>query len=572
MFSAFLQVLLTAGAGGVLYVLWRREIVPARLGFLVTAGFALRAVAGQLLFWISWLELPLLRSLQNGNGLWFFAIDARMYVPLAFEAASDGPLAILMHNRAVASVTYVQVLAAFAMLFGRVVSVGLLLNLFAYLGLSIVVIRWSAAAEQPGNRIALAARGIALAALSLSPSAILWSLQPLKDILFQFLVVAFLGAAVLWQKVWRKPRSAPALLAAAIMTAAIFAIGGIRWYFAFILFAASCVFALLVAMTASCSKRVALGGALLLVVVLAQSLRFGAGPYLPPPVARALAPRTALAEAMSAPSALLDTLQNTRMGFERTGGATAIRAKRKPAPAPSSIVPPGAVAARPDAAPASLPAKRSVITAEKPPGVTPAEPSSITAVKPSLAPPAEPPAPAASPSSTIAAQPAKPPSAVPAPTPVTAAAPAKNPQPPSAQPEPAVPQSTGARLLSGAAAMLIPQSIARRLGLIDVGDGRGLMWFTDLDTLVFDAILLATIVLVIRSGRRAGLGNGALWMIVLTTVVLAVALVYVVTNFGTLFRLRAMVFTGLALIPLTMFCSFRVEPASAAETTNSASV
>jgi hypothetical protein len=153
---------------------------------------------------------------------------------------------------------------------------------------------------------------------------------------------------------------------------------------------------------------------------------------------------------------------------------------------------------------------------------------------------------------------------------VTAAPPAKNPQPPSVQPEPAVPQSTGARLLSGAAALLIPQSIARRLGLLDVGDGRGLMWFTDLDTLVFDVILLATIVMVIRSGRRAGLGNGALWMIVLTTVVLAVALVYVVTNFGTLFRLRAMVFTGLALIPLTMFCSFRAEPASAAETASTA--
>ncbi|HET8797709.1 MAG TPA: hypothetical protein VFO89_08480, partial [Thermoanaerobaculia bacterium] len=105
------------------------------------------------------------------------------------------------------------------------------------------------------------------------------------------------------------------------------------------------------------------------------------------------------------------------------------------------------------------------------------------------------------------------------------------------------------RLLAGTAALLVPNFLAGPLGLFDVGGGRGLLWFTDLDTLVFDAALVFAILSVVAAGAGS-LRRPLLWLVAPLTIVLGGLLAYSVTNVGTLFRLRAMVYTGIVLIPL----------------------
>lgn len=123
--------------------------------------------------------------------------------------------------------------------------------------------------------------------------------------------------------------------------------------------------------------------------------------------------------------------------------------------------------------------------------------------------------------------------------------------------------------MAGAVALVLPQSIAQRIGLVAVGGGRGLMWFADIDTLVFDALLIVAVLIFFRGPKREVLRNPLFWLVVVTTAMIAVPLVYTVSNFGTLFRLRAMIFTGLALIPLAVAMSRRdAEPPVEAATTD----
>jgi hypothetical protein len=219
-------ILLLAG-GLALFALWRATSSSQQRLFriLVATGFLVRAIVAQALFWISYLRLPIGRPLQIGDGLWFFAADATTYLQQANSAAASGPWTIITYFRSAASlssspptmwvsISYIQVLATFSLLFGGVASVGILLNLFCYLGACFILVRWSQ--RDPSMR---GATLFAIAAISLSPSFILWSLQPLKDTLFQFLTIAFVSGCALWQRASTARSSVSAFIgAAAVMT------------------------------------------------------------------------------------------------------------------------------------------------------------------------------------------------------------------------------------------------------------------------------------------------------------------------------------------------------------------
>jgi hypothetical protein len=110
--------------------------------------------------------------------------------------------------------------------------------------------------------------------------------------------------------------------------------------------------------------------------------------------------------------------------------------------------------------------------------------------------------------------------------------------------------SRAMQMLSGIAVIVIPRSIGEWLGAFHIGGGRGMMWFADIDTLVFDlALLCATIAF----GRvSVSLRNPLAWLVVAMTLIISLPLAYTVTNFGTLFRLREMIFSGLLLTPLAV--------------------
>ncbi|HEX8410535.1 MAG TPA: hypothetical protein VF883_16845 [Thermoanaerobaculia bacterium] len=546
----FLRVLLLLAAGVALFSLGRLAWSgDARMRLIVVAGFLGRAFVSQLLFWISYLSLPIAPALQSGNGLWFYAEDATYYTAEAAKTAAAGLDEIASIPVTSASPAYQQALALFSLLFGNPVSVSLLLNLFCYLGACAIIVRWSRTA--PGSRNAAL---VALAAISLSPAGVLWSMQPLKDTFFQFLIVAFFGACFLWQRAWRaEQRMGRQLLwAGAALIASHYLLTGVRWYIGGFLFGAAALFMLLVPLTTIQPRRwLAAGSTVALLLILSRTYLFAAGPYLPPALRNVLEFQAA---GNPIGSTLLATADNVRVGFEKTGGNTSIQAPKpkqrvKPQPKPE---PPVAVAAAP---PPAQQAVEPVKVAEAPvtkvaekkkkkePAATPkAAPAVAAKVEPKLAAPSAKPAPV-----TVAAKPV-------APTPVAVKAP--EPKPVLVEPPDLVPPAEATRfekLVAGATAAAMPRSIATRLGLVQIGGGRhNLWWFVELDTIFFDVILLIALGLVIANLRGRAYRNPLFWLVVVVTVLNAAALLYTVTNFGTLFRLRMMIFTSLALIPLAL--------------------
>ena len=104
------------------------------------------------------------------------------------------------------------------------------------------------------------------------------------------------------------------------------------------------------------------------------------------------------------------------------------------------------------------------------------------------------------------------------------------------------------RVARGSAAVFVPISVLKALSIVTFNGGRGLLFITDIDTVVLDITVGAALDFLIGSAppRRALPILACLIVIlVLTTGVLA----YVVTNFGTLFRLRLLALVPLWLLP-----------------------
>ncbi|MBV8520368.1 MAG: hypothetical protein JO197_23455 [Acidobacteria bacterium] len=531
MFIDFLRLLALPLAGIALFLLYRfTESGDRRISILVAAGFLSRALVGQALFWISYLRLPVGRSLQIGEGLWFFAQDGVMYAGTATAAAQHGLDAILRMFRGTSSVSYVQTLSLFTLLFGNAVSVSLLLNLFCYAATCAILVRWAEAV--PSTRQAVL---LAIAAISLSPAGILWSFQPLKESFFQFLVIGFVAACFLWQRAWRTggPSARTLLGAAAAMFATCYLASGVRWYIGLALLLAAALFLMLVALGVRARKVAAFASALVVIFVLTRTFLFAADAYVPPVMARAL--RFNLTSAADVPSDVERYVEATRSGFERTGGKTAIRTTAAPPPVPP-------------------PTRASVNAPPSPPAaLTPVATTAATSTR----------------STTVATTSANAPSPVPAPKPATPPTTvATNAKPAvtataTSEAKPTVvvfyvprrvPESRARRLLSGAAAAALPRTIGERLGLVNIGSSaHGAFWlFVDVDTLFFDLVLLAAGASVFLGFRNGWYRNALFWLVLVLTLVTGVLLVYTVTNFGTLFRLRAMIFNTLVLLPLAV--------------------
>jgi hypothetical protein len=470
MILVFIQAVLVIGAGVGLFWLWRLAAPSERwLRYIVAAGFFARAILGQALFWISWAQLPIARGMQLGDGLWSFAIDAQIYVPFATWGARHGLWAIITFDRTAPSVMYIQLLGVANWLFGIVTAAGLLLNLFCHLGMIAILVRWPVKTPTARN-----AAAVVIAAISLSPAFVLWSLQPLKDTFFQFLIVAFVASCAWWQRAWSVPDDTASRIGIGVLLSVLmYALAGIRWYFAFALIVAASLFLFLTAFRAAARPIIAFSAPILLTIVFCRGLVAAAAPYMPPQLIAVMAPSTTLGTIPQLPVALIGGIDSARDGFQRSGGNTAI-----------------IDSSTPDAAPVITVAPRHA--------------------------------------------------------PLTAAQRRHKVARPIAQPK-----SRTSRLLAGAAATVLPRTIGERLGLFHIAGGRGMLWFTEFDTLIFDLSLLFAIT-VVTLRFRAALRNPLTWLVVALTVLVGGPLVYSITNYGTLFRLREMIFLGLLFTPLAI--------------------
>lgn len=105
-------------------------------------------------------------------------------------------------------------------------------------------------------------------------------------------------------------------------------------------------------------------------------------------------------------------------------------------------------------------------------------------------------------------------------------------------------------LARGLAVLFLPISILRGWHIVDFQGGRGLLMVTDLDTVVIDVTLVACLYLSLRR-RRVSMMPAELCVTVLAALMILL-LAYVVTNYGTLFRLRLLAVAPLWLLPAVL--------------------
>lgn len=492
----FFQILLTALACAGLWRFWSWTDGRGKASLIISAGFLIRALAGQILFWISWLRLPIARPLQLGNGFWFFATDGPGILSYADELISKGIAATLSITAAYPSHAFIQVFTTCAALFGTVASVAVLLNCAAFLATCAIILRLGG--RDPRTELP---RLVALAAIAFGPGIILWSLQPLKDTVFLLLMTALIALCSRLQELWHgddPSRSKKLFLCAAAMLIVVYAMSGIRWYMA-AFFWGSCAVILLVSSLRARRRTWAFVSGAILFVLLSQAVRLGGEDDVPRSVRRLLDPRPSAAEQLG-PRTVARYIAESRVGFENSPGATTIAAGKALAPVPpkKSPAPPRSVSAPP-----AVPVQPNVVLVQ--PRVVPIEPRVVIKPAPVVAVAATPP-----------------------------------------------PLTTTRKLVAGVAAMFMPRVLAQAFGLIRIGGGRGFWLFAELDTIVFDAVLLFAVVFCVRALRTYARVTPLFILLVMLFLLTAVPMLYTVTNFGTLFRLREMVYLLGALIPLTV--------------------
>jgi hypothetical protein len=105
---------------------------------------------------------------------------------------------------------------------------------------------------------------------------------------------------------------------------------------------------------------------------------------------------------------------------------------------------------------------------------------------------------------------------------------------------------------TGIAATFVPISVLRAASLINFNGGRGLLIITDVDTLFVDATMVLIFAALYSAVPLSRNDVPSLVCLVTLFVITTGIVTYVVTNYGTLFRLRTMIAAALWLSPLTV--------------------
>ena len=104
----------------------------------------------------------------------------------------------------------------------------------------------------------------------------------------------------------------------------------------------------------------------------------------------------------------------------------------------------------------------------------------------------------------------------------------------------------------GLLATFVPISLLEALSIVSLNGGGGFLAVTDADTLFLDLGLIAVGAIIWRDRRRLRGGLPAMAFLALLAIVSALLLGYVVTNYGTLFRLRLLAVVPAWLTPLAI--------------------
>ena len=104
----------------------------------------------------------------------------------------------------------------------------------------------------------------------------------------------------------------------------------------------------------------------------------------------------------------------------------------------------------------------------------------------------------------------------------------------------------------GLAVVFVPISLLKAVSLVDFEGGRGLLPVADLDTIVFDAALLFLLIALWQRRHRLGDNLPFVTFVLVLSGVTMVLLGYVVTNYGTLIRMRPMIAVPLWVVVVAL--------------------
>ena len=283
------------------------------LGLIVAGGVLARASVGLVLFWISYLQLPVATSFQAGDGFWELAPDAMNYFRLA-QATGSGSLA---PGHEVPSPIFVTTLMLWMSVVGTSPASALLLNVALYIGLITMIVSSYRPVDDWRRDLPCL---ISVAAFSFSPVLLLHSSQPLKDALSCTLIgIACLGVLGLRHFIY-DPHHRVGTRSFAISICALFvatcATAGIRWYYAILMVFAAAV--TLIAFAFAGRRRSALSMYFLgsAAVLIAMTLAFVVGVGAPS--------RQRLFDAAATTPAIGKILVAARAAFANSGGDTNI--------------------------------------------------------------------------------------------------------------------------------------------------------------------------------------------------------------------------------------------------------
>jgi SAM-dependent methyltransferase len=504
-----LAIALLVGAGLIAACRWvqRRSELCGRV---MLAGVLLRAVMTVFLFWTSYLNLPILRQLHTGDGFWTLAIDATIYYDAAIDAADYGLESV---PRGSASPAFVKTLALWMRAVGFSPVSGAYLNLSLHVLLCVMIV---AVFKPDGRWREDLPCAVMLAAVSFSPVLIVFGSQAMKDAMFVFLIGALCVTACellpsLTLNRGGPPRSrAGELVLAAMFLAALYVIAGIRGYYAALTWTALAVVLFVCAWRQRRARlvRYVLVSSLLLAGAWI-SYEAGADLDYINPYARVIS----AAWARVKPAAAAGNAPATVSG---AAGSMVTMVDRYRS---GFVRTPGATSIRPGKRVAT--STPSTSAAQEPVASTP------TAVEDS------------------------------APSSITR------------RPTPSSRDRIKARVVAvsvGLGLIFVPVSLLKALSIVDFAGGRGLLTITDADTLFMDLTIVAVIALLAR--RRSAVRDQLPYVgfAVMLAVAAALLMAYIVTNYGTLFRLRLMVAAPLWMLPLALSTrlSRRPDPPSAA--------
>jgi hypothetical protein len=481
--SEVVNVAIACGIGVLLFRTYRWIYAQSKvLGVVVGAGIILRAVIGLSLFWISFLNMPVLRTLHLGDGFWALMGDARGYYRYAVTAVEVGMYTV---GPGFSSPLFTKTLAVWMHLVGISPAAGLMLNVSLYTALA-ALITWI---FKPRNewRADLPCI-VGVGGFFLSPVLVVHGTQTLKEDLFNTLMglLCISTLYVVRPLVYGKLRGRLVFAGwLVILVAATFYIAGIRAYYAAIVWAVmACVLVLFLFRQRIRRMPAYSVAAVLLLATMWAGYAYGSGPYYMGPSRNSLAEFHRMGP-VDVFKTLVNLVDHARTGFWLTGGATNISVWAGHVRGTGSHSSGGADAG-------------------------------------------------------------------------------DDPESESYGPEMRFRSNSGRFLLIvvGLGIVFVPISLMKSLGVVDFSGGKGLLPFADLDTIFLDVTVIAVLVLL---WNRRRLIHDRLPLVafgLVLSMATAVLLGYVVTNFGTLFRMRSIVAVPVWILALAL--SDTTEPDSAA--------